>query len=441
MVFSVTFLGLCGVFALALYKFIVFPAFLSPLSTIPNAHPLAAVSTAWLKRQQTKRREMKKICAAHKTHGPIIRLSINQVSVASPEGLRQVYTAGLEKDPWYQDEFTNFGTLNLVSMLDHRSHSIQKRAIANIYSKSYVQSSPELKKLSSSIISKRFLPLLESVARQKTGFNVVEMMQWAGMDLTTAYLFGMQHGTNFLQDTAARKQYFGDFICTRDMTPTMKAKIEEKCMSLCHAALENEQPSGDVDSVQSAPIVFSKLYTHLTATKSDDALKQTASELLDHLVASHETTGIAMTYAMYRLSKDPALQTHLRKELITLDPPLVPESGKSLPSSSSIEQLPLLNSILLETLRLHAPAPGRLPRIVPKGGIMLHGHSLPAGTIVSSNAYTLHRNEEVFPAPYEWKPSRWLTSPKDEESRLAMRRWFWAFGSGGRMCMFSLGMI
>jgi hypothetical protein len=45
----------------------------------------------------------------------------------------------------------------------------------------------------------------------------------------------------------------------------------------------------------------------------------------------------------------------------------------------------------------------------------------------------LHRNEEVFQEPEMWRPERWLEATQDERDEMA--RWFWAFGSGGRMCI------
>ena len=103
------------------------------------------------------------------------------------------------------------------------------------------------------------------------------------------------------------------------------------------------------------------------------------------------------------------------------------EQALQLPSVASIDRLPLLNAVLYETLRLHAAAPNRQPRVVPPGGLVLHGYYIPPGTTVSSNAYTLHRSDEGFANPVEWLPQRWLS---DDSSTL--RRWFWAFGSGGR---------
>lgn len=64
---------------------------------------------------------------------------------------------------------------------------------------------------------------------------------------------------------------------------------------------------------------------------------------------------------------------------------------------------------------------------------------LPPGVRVSAQAYSLHRNPDVFPDPERWYPDRWLVDENadihEEEERLKeMHRWFWAFGSGGRMC-------
>jgi hypothetical protein len=47
-----------------------------------------------------------------------------------------------------------------------------------------------------------------------------------------------------------------------------------------------------------------------------------ASEMLDHILAGHETTAITLTYVMYELSCQPSLQSKLRAEVRTLSPRL-----------------------------------------------------------------------------------------------------------------------
>jgi cytochrome P450 len=41
-------------------------------------------------------------------------------------------------------------------------------------------------------------------------------------------------------------------------------------------------------------------------------------------------------------------------------------------------------------------------------------------------------NEDVFPDASSFKPERWLV---DGPVKVEMNRWFWVFGSGGRMCV------
>lgn len=443
-------MSLIGVAILAFlltYKYIIYPAFFSPLSKLPTANPLCLFTSKWFDRQREQRRELETLFTAHAKYGPIVRLGPQEVSVASLEGLRQIYTAGLEKHPWYETKFYNYGVPNLVSTLDRKTHSTQKRMITSLYAKSYIQHSSDVHTLSTRIVFDRFLPLLQKWADNKEHVNVVELFQWTGIDFMSAYIFGTANSTNFLEDKEGRERYFEEWAMIRESDDTSEKKIMEGlCMKMCNAAISGQSRYDQTDGTN--PVVFLKMYSQmLEKEKAEggrhpqiDLVTRCSSEMLDHIIAAHETTGITLTYVLYRLSLNPTLQANVQSELLTLEPRVKLGMGQcELPASDRIDGLPLLNAVLQETLRLHAAAPGRQPRIVPKGGIILHGHDIPAGTTVSCNAYSLHRHEEAFPHPFEWIPQRWM--PSNDGSSVkgpfpgteVTRRWFWAFGSGGRM--------
>lgn len=93
-----------------------------------------------------------------------------------------------------------------------------------------------------------------------------------------------------------------------------------------------------------------------------------ASEMLDHNTAALETSGVTLTYIHYLLACRPELQAQLREELLTLAPPILypsPGSCPTLPDPKLLDDLPLLDAIVQETLRLYAPAPGSQPRATP----------------------------------------------------------------------------
>ena len=68
-------------------------------------------------------------------------------------------------------------------------------------------------------------------------------------------------------------------------------------------------------------------------------------------------------------------------------------------NSTEIGALPYLHGVLQESLRLYGAAPGSLPRVVPVSGIKFGDFFVPAGTIISTQAFTLHRDPMIFTEP------------------------------------------
>ena len=344
--------------------------------------------------------------------------------------------------------------------------------ISNIYSKSYLQTSEDMQSISQAILSRRLLPSLDSFAQSQVSIDVLEWNLAIFMDFVTAYLFGLGNGSNFLKDIKYRRHWLSIYNDRNDnnfgpqelwksilylfgikhvpdKVATANKEIEEFTLKMCQAANATITADRKIETStpKTSPVVYQQLLQSLERAEFDPWSKYpkdltVASEMLDHLAAGHETSAITLTYLMHELSKRPELQDALRAELLTLTPPIAYPPSRTgdpmqIPNPRSTDSLPLLQAILLETLRRHAAIPGPQPRITPYNQstpITLGQYSnIPGGVRVSALAYTLHRNPGVFPDPEEWRPERWLHASK--EQRAEMDRWFWAFGSGGRMCI------
>jgi hypothetical protein len=72
-------------------------------------------------------------------------------------------------------------------------------------------------------------------------------------------------------------------------------------------------------------------------------------EISTFLVAGHETTATAVTWALYALARAPEVRRKLRAELLAADP-----SG-SMMSMDDLNALPYLENVVREVLRLHPP--------------------------------------------------------------------------------------
>jgi hypothetical protein len=380
----------------------------------------------------------------------VIRIGPDELSFASLDGLRQIYGGGFEKTQWYSDEFMNYKTPNLVSMLCNKPHSAQKRMLSHVYSKSYIQNSHDLQVLSSVLLFDRLLPLLQAVVDRGALVDIYELNQALGADFMSAYLFGLENGTDFTRDLSMRKKHLRNIrLKVKGLPGHVRATEElEACVfSLCQAAenwLQTKEGSTrpvvySQHSSRLSDVSPSQPSSRLSAGSSSQPSLVVASEMLDHLIAGEVAPRITLTYLFWELSRRPALQSALRNELLTLAPPLTyasPQSNstrRQLPSPQAIDGLPLLHAVLQETLRLYPPSPALLPRIVPPGGAVIDGYAIPADTVVGTSAYCMHRNEQVWHDAGEWRPDRWL-----QEGGKGIgegKRWFWAFGSGSRMCL------
>lgn len=445
MVISPVFL-ISGILLVALYKYVVVPYFLSPLSRIPNAHFTSPISSRWIDSHSADNTIVRTIFALHQKHGPVVRLGPNQLSVNSLEGLRTIYTGAFEKDAFYQTVFVNFQTDNMVGMIHNHTHARQKRMLSRIYSKSFLQESKDVRDISAMVLSQRLFPILSRIANTREGINVLPLFQAVGMDFTSSFLFGTRNSTMYIFDLPKWQQWLDEYETFKNMSREDRYMgfIESWCLSLCRKMDGNDAPN-DVN-VDTSPVVYDQLRGSLEKALDDGRPLDlaVASELLDHLVAGHETTGITFTYMMWELSRHPELQHDLHQELLTLTPTLeypfdvrsAEDSLPAFPSPAAIDSLPLLDAIVRETLRLYAPAPVPLPRVTPSTdeGITLNGYgSIPGGVQVSSSAYSLHRIEEVYANAEEWLPQRWL---QPEEGKIHdMRRLWFPFGSGGRVCL------
>lgn len=141
------------------------------------------------------------------------------------------------------------------------------------------------------------------------------------------------------------------------------------------------------------------------------------------IVAGSDTTGITLTYLIWAVLSRPQLCAALTEELSSLSENY---------NDQELEEKTLLNAVINETLRLYGAAPGSLPRSVPKEGVSLGDYYLRPGTTVSTQAYTIHRDGEIFVQPDTFDPSRFLGEKGKKEAGNAA---FHPFGAGSRICL------
>lgn len=173
------------------------------------------------------------------------------------------------------------------------------------------------------------------------------------------------------------------------------------------------QPMGDRTDILSL----------LMTAEDEDGNGMSNQELRDELVslmiAGHETTATAMTWALYWLHQLPDVRTRLLEELDALgDDDLDP---------MTLARSPYLTAVCQETLRIYPVAMLTFPRVAQRD-LKLSGYDIEAGTVVMGCIYLLHHREELYPNPKQFQPERFL-------ERKFSNYEFMPFGSGARRCI------
>ncbi|MBD2777692.1 cytochrome P450 [Iningainema tapete] len=141
-------------------------------------------------------------------------------------------------------------------------------------------------------------------------------------------------------------------------------------------------------------------------------------ELMTMLVAGHETTATALSWALYWIHHLPQVHEKLLQELDSL--------GEKA-DLNLVLRSPYLNAVCSETLRLNPVAMLALNRVV-KSPLEIMGYQLEPGTLVVPCIYLTHHREDLYPNSKQFKPERFL------ERQFAPYEYL-PFGGGNRRCI------
>ncbi|KAF4998636.1 hypothetical protein FGRMN_2962 [Fusarium graminum] len=168
-----------------------------------------------------------------------------------------------------------------------------------------------------------------------------------------------------------------------------------------------------------------------TNSFSDEALKD---QLLTFLAAGHETTASALAWACYVLTKYPEFQAKLREEVRNALPEDVENHMNDL--AGILEQLPYLNGIMHETLRLYPTVPLTIRQAVRDTRI--GSQFIPEGTDIVVSIWYINRSPVIWgPDAAEFRPERWITDDgKPNQNGGASSNYnFLTFLHGPRSCI------
>ena len=156
------------------------------------------------------------------------------------------------------------------------------------------------------------------------------------------------------------------------------------------------------------------------------------NQLMTFLIAGHQTTASALSFAICILCKYPKIQRRLREEVRSFLPD--PRRPTSSILSSDIDSLPYLNAVCNEVLRLYSPVP--ITVRVAAHDTTLIGHYIPKGTTIFISSWATNANKDLWgDDAAEFDPDRWLGEGKGNTGGIESNYAFLTFLHGPRSCI------
>jgi len=149
---------------------------------------------------------------------------------------------------------------------------------------------------------------------------------------------------------------------------------------------------------------------------------QLVDEVLTLLLAGHETTLLALSWAFHLIAHHPVAFERLRHEAVTID---ASQAG----GHGALNQLVWARAVAREAMRLYPPA-----YLIGRTALdddVLGEYEVPAGTNVLINIYGLHRHPAYWRDPDAFQPERMLDNFSSDPARFL----FLPFGAGPRSCI------
>ncbi|KAI8720005.1 hypothetical protein NCS52_00444500 [Fusarium sp. LHS14.1] len=429
---SVPFLAVGVILLTTAYR--LFSAATSPLRNVPGPW-YSHVTSIVLKWHILAGRRVHFVHSLHLRYGPVVLVSPDEVAISDLDAFSQIHKigSGFTKSDWY-DKLRSGREPGIFFMRDSHQHAARRRLFARAFSNSSLLThwEPEIRQKTQLAVAK-----IKSDAQNGSA----DVLKWWTL-MATDVIAHLSFGESFRMLELGKQTPYIDSIQAALLCGVVRNELSwifpiirrlpfkgiRDIMSADdvvfeHGAKAVKNMSSASDGLSTANL-FSQMLAQAQGQEKTEIKDSTVrTEAGNLIVAGSDTTAVTLTYLVWAVLSQPQLQAALEAEVCGLSSDL---------TFDELTSAPLLNSVIEETLRLYGAAPGALPRVVPGKGLSVRGYFIPPGTVVSTQAYTLHRDSTVFPNAHRFDGERFM----DKSTLTAAQKTAMSpFGAGSRICI------
>jgi cytochrome P450 len=368
-----------------------------------------------------------------------VQYGVNRYSICDPSSLKIIYGPGSQfpKSTWYSS-WTNPGSWSIFADQDIKRHARGRSLFQATYSMSSLVHYEPFVDQGAELFEQR----LREMAERNDTVDMRHWFQCYAFDIIGSITYGKRFG--FLNEGVDIESLMSVldghliYASLAGLVPSLhpflfalknwwagkKGSGRQYLLRFTLQQMkEHQDDAAKVDDAEEhdGPLAF---VSKFMAKHADDPAKFTQAHIvascISNIVAGSDTTGISLSATLYYLLRTPRCLESLRSEI---DACRSKGQLSDQPTFKETQQMPYLQAVIKEAMRMH-PATGLpLERVVPPGGAEIAGRRFPEGSIVGVNTWVEHRNPSIFGDDADvFRPERWLVD--DAEALSFMNRHF-----------------
>ncbi|KAI8144336.1 cytochrome P450 [Fennellomyces sp. T-0311] len=421
----------------------IYGAFFGPLSQIPGPLQLKFYEMRYAPNiENPPGTAWRKIRAWYEQYGDVVRLGPNRLMISNKRMLRQIaITEDLPKGPRYS-QYQKISTQTMLDTREKAFHRQRRRVISPAFSVKYLSS---LEKYMADTVGS-FIRRIDGdigKAQCEDGYGEVDILNLfhlLSLDIIGETAFGetfhmLEGSDHWVPRTISKSLKAVAYMVSHPI-------LSELLLSLPMIS-KILKPKEGLKSFM-MKIIMRRLMGGAKARRNDilqilidsqhandhgDRLtaEAIANETILFLIVGSETTANSMGFLLIDLLKHPNALHALREEIDSIKM----DEDQKLFRHEQLKDLPYLNAVINETMRLNGINVRGSERIADKD-LVLDGHLfVPKGTILDCVFSNAHINPAYWPEPYKWIPERWLEGSNIPADTSA----FFPFHIGSRNCI------
>lgn len=413
---------------------IIYPFLLSPVKHIPGPW-YARISKLPLKYATFKKRRTGYVTSILDRYGPIAVIAPDQVHTTDEVAMKTIYDKTATKTPFYTSMGRWKGVTSTLGFVDYASAAPSRNNLIQCFQNKNLAALVE--NIQSHV--EDFLKLLEGKAKTNETVDGVVVFRLLALDIVTDVLWGETDRllSNYEEDKTPvflqRFHAFSTWNAMKSFIPGCDTYVKyfgsKKWKGLRNDCNDMDITAKDAlrrweaskNETNREKDVLSMLQSmnksKAVAVPTDDI----PAYMVEMLAAGSSTTSHTAAFACWLLARNNGIQEKLYEELSVAF-----EDRKNLDIRLAMD-LPLLDGVIRETMRMYPMIPGPLERYLGKD-LSISGYTVPKGVVASTAALNQGQLDTVYPQPHQWLPERWIDA--DERMKL---NWI-PFGTGCRSC-------